>query len=277
MVVLGATCALAAGCAFDPRGTTAAGGDDDHGGMVDAAGLSTVDASPPPGGADAAPPPPPPPGTAGVLHCRRTAISPRLDGHLDDWPSPGGAQFDMTSAAQVLDKTALYLPSMAADVSCAHDGSNIYFAARVLDERRVVDSPNLYDDDAVLLYLDARGDANGVFAADDHEIVVRADNMWHDYAQGSAAVALDGQVLPGMLDQGFTVEIEISKASLGAGAVLPTQLGFDVALTDDDGFGAYAYGLWFLSSRPSCAACCPSSPGARAWCDTTTFGTLVLD
>jgi hypothetical protein len=278
MVVVAAVCALSVGCAFDPHGTRASGGDDDDDGRE----------------ADASAPPPPPPGTIdagpaevpdaaappvdgpGTLHCRRVTEPPLLDGQIDDWPLEGLSGFDMDSAAQIVDESLLYQASMAVEFRCAHDAQNLYFAVHVLDDQRVVDSTKLYDDDAAHIYLDARGDAAGAFAGDDHEIVVRADGQWHDYAEPPAPVGLTGSVLADRASEGFTIEIAIAKASLGA-SPLPARLGFDLALTDDDGLGSFAYGLWFLSERASCPGCCSSFAGTRAWCDTTTFGGLALD
>jgi hypothetical protein len=278
-MVSGAVCALGAGCAFDASGAQGAAGDDDSPGVPDAAVIeSHPDAMPPPPPLPDAGPTLPPPDPRGELHCPRVMTMPVLDGHLEDWPLVAETKgFEMGQAAQVLDESAFYTASMSASVRCLHDDQRIYFGVVVHDDHRVVDSTLLYDDDAVHFDLDARADAAGPYGTDDHEIVLRADGMYHDYAQGAAAVQLEGVVVTNGQSADFTVEIALPKTSLGATPPLPARLGFDVALTDDDGFGAYAYGLWFLSQRPVCATCCVNQGGARAWCDTTTFGGLVLE
>jgi hypothetical protein len=279
VVVLGAVCALGAGCAFDasgtPRGTL--GDDADVPLGADASVVTPADASPPPPPRPDAAPPPPPPDPRGELHCPRATTRPLLDGHLEDWPVAEMKAFDMAQADQI-DEGGFYSASMSASFRCAHDTDRLYFGVVVHDDRRVVDSQTLFDDDAVHFYLDGRADSSGPYGSDDHEIVLRADGMYHDYAQGAAAVQLEGVVVSGgNLSADFTIEIAILKSSLGVAGALPPRLGFDLGFTDDDGFGAYAYGLWFLSQRPSCAGCCTMTPDARAWCDTTTFGGLDLE
>lgn len=279
VMVSGAVCALGAGCAFDASGAQGAAGDDDSPGVPDAAVVEpTADAMPPPPPPADAAPTLPPPDPRGELHCPRVTTMPVLDGHLEEWPAAAETKgFDMAQAAQVLDESAFYSSSMSASVRCVHDDQRIYFGVVVHDDHRAVDSTALYDDDALLFYLDARGDASGPFGSDDHELVLRADGMYKDYSQGAAPAQLEGVVVSAAASADFTVEIALPKTSLGATGPLPGRLGFDVALTDDDGFGAYAYGLWFLSPRPNCATCCVNAGGARAWCDTTTFGGLVLE
>jgi Carbohydrate family 9 binding domain-like len=266
--VLGAVCMLGAACTFDPGGANQSYGGEPDAAMPPAPPVDAGEIVPTP---DAAPPAE----AHGQVHCRRVTSAPELDGRLDEWPQGGRAGFDMGHAAQ-LAPSAFYVPSMTVELRCAHDASQIYFAIHVTDDVRVVDSIDLLDDDGFSLYLDAHGDASGAFGEDDHDLVVRADGTWNDYASGAAHLTLDGVVLADPAADGFTAEIAIAKASLGTHGVLPAQLGFDLALTDDDGLGAFAYGLWFLSNRQSCTACCPASNPA-AWCDTTTYGSLLLD
>jgi hypothetical protein len=277
MVVLGAVCALGAGCAFDASGTPRTSeGDDDSPFGADASVAAPADANVPlPPLPDAAPPPPPP-DARGELRCPRATTRPVLDGQLEDWPAAEMKAFDMAQADQI-DEGGFYSASMSASIRCAHDAERLYFGVVVHDDHRVVDSSALYDDDAVHFYLDARADAAGPYGTDDHEIVLRADGMYHDYAQGAAAVQLEGVVVGNGPGADFTIEISILKTSLGGASPLPPRLGFDLGFTDDDGFGAHAYGLWYLSQRPSCPDCCTTTPDARAWCDTTTFGGLELE
>jgi hypothetical protein len=276
MVVLGAVCALGAGCAFDSSGAPrSAQGDDDSPSGADASVDPPADANVPlPPLPDAAPPPPI--DLRGELHCPRATSRPLLDGHLEDWPAAEMKAFDMAQAAQI-DEGAFYSASMSATIRCAHDDERLYFGVVVHDDRRVVDSTALYDDDAVHFYLDGHADASGPYGSDDHEIVLRADGQYHDYASGAAAVQLEGVVVTNGQSADFTIEIAVLKSSLGVAGALPPRLGFDIGFTDDDGFQAYAYGLWYLSSRPSCPGCCTTTPEARAWCDTTTFGGLQLE
>ncbi len=274
VLALGTACALGTGCAFDAVGADPGSGDDAPD-VADAPVADPSDAGFAPDSAPALPDAALP--EKGSLRCARTTVAPALDGTMGEWAAVPVESFAMASAAQLVDQTAGYVASMSVTFQCLHDAQNLYFAIRVQDDNLLVNSMQLYDDDAVHLYLDARGDATGAFGADDHELVIRSDAMYRDYGP-VAIVSLFGSIVSyAASTDDFDIEIGIAKSSLGADSPLPARLGFDLGISDDDGLGAFSYGLWHLADRPVCTSCCTDWPGVRAWCDTTTFGTLILE
>jgi len=255
-----------AACSFDASGI--GGGDGGAGGDADPAqpdgGPGATDGAP----ADAAV------AAAGTVISSRGA-SVVLDGNFDDWTDAPTYVFDIEDATDLHMGHPSYLSSAKLTFASQHDATYIYFAL-VLQDDLVVDAVHpLYDDDSVSIFLDAAGDAAGRFGADDHEIIIGSNGLYGDYASGGSAL-LDGVAVS--LSDGWSIEAGIRKDSLGI-APLPTRLGFDIAMNDDDGLGAAsfdAYGLWFLSERAPCATCCTGWDHPEAWCDTTTFGRLQL-
>jgi len=271
LALIGATLAGVGGCAFDPSGVAwdGAGGGPADGPTdtdIDAA-AGTPDARPPT--ADAAV------SGDGLLISRRTTVPPTLDANPSDWSQASWVGYAIADSALFAWRHTSYDDSAAIQFASLHDDQYIYFFFDVTDDLIRIDSTSLFEDDAVNIYIDAAGDRSGPYGADDHELVVDAAGTYDDYAVGAAPLTLSGQVM--QTGTGYRIELRISKTSLGA-SPLPSNLGFDVAITDDDGFGnsdSDCYGLWYVAARQHCTACC--SGGAQAWCDTSVFGRLVLE
>lgn len=266
-----------AACSFDGGGLAA-----DDGVDVDAAGDDAPDARP---GDDGAPPDAeipidgPPPSPAGVLHAEDAPAVVSLDGESAEFDAAGAATiaWNIQSGANYGTTHVNYQASARLELQALHDATNLYFFVRVTDAIEAIDSGgDIWDDDSVRIYLDAVNDGLGPYGADDHEIVIRADGMWGDYGPVGMSAALTGVAVAET--DGYTLELAITKASLSA--PLGTMLGFDALLVDDDGWGDSSldgYSSWFIAPPPHCATCCTSEDTAQPWCDTSTFGTLVLD
>jgi len=268
-----------AACRFDGGGIAPADdvgdddvGDDDSGG-VDADVTPPPDAAP--GHPDAMPPPQP---AAGLLIAKPAHGPVTLDGDDDEFDEAGAmaVTWPIQGAAIYQRESQSYVASAAARVAAIHDHDAIYFYVEVDDVVQQFDSSEVWNDDGVSLFLDVAGDASGIFGIDDHEIVVRGDGLWKDYGPGGALTALSGEAIPE--GGGYRMELRIAKDSLGA--TVGEDLGFDLLVTDDDGWNDNRYdalGVWFASSRPECETCCLNETQNMPWCDTTLFGTLRLD
>jgi hypothetical protein len=275
---LGAVALLGlAACSFDGGGLAA-----DDGANLDAAGDDAPDARP---GVDGAPPDAeiaidgPPPTVAGVLHAEDAPAVVTLDGERGEFDAAGAATiaWNIQDGANYGTTHASYTASARVELQALHDTSNLYFFVRVDDAIEAIDSgTDIWDDDSVRIYLDVANDGLGPFAADDHEIVIRADGMWADYGPVGTSAELTGVAVAET--GGYTLELRITKSSLSA--PVGSTLGFDVLLVDDDGWGNMSldgYSAWFVAPPPHCAACCTQETTAQPWCDTSTFGSLVLD
>jgi hypothetical protein len=272
LAAVGIACAA---CTFDASGEAAAGSPGDDGAADDDAN-SGADAGP--AQADATPPT-----RAGVADSSGAAIV--LDGDFADWDAIPSYGFAMATADHVHRPHASYVPSASVLFKTAHDAQFLYFAIVVQDDVliEVPEDPsptyNIYNDDSVSLYIDAAGDAAGPYGVDDKELVLSSTGYVAQYPSTtplSPTVQIDGAV--SKTDTGYAFEIGIDKATLGV-AVLPTSLGFSLAVNDDDGHGTDSYdaiGVWSWDDSAPCPTCCGSAEHADAWCDTTTLGRLNL-
>jgi hypothetical protein len=268
---------LAGACRFDGGGITS---DDD--GRIDGGGdddIAAIDGSPgapdamPDVELDAAPLPAP-----GTLTAPPTAGAVTIDGSNAEFVAAGAVPitYAIQNGQLYETSTASYAPSSTVTLSAIHDDDAIYFFARVVDSVYAVDSVAVWDDDGIMLFLDVLGDAAGPYSFDDHGLVVRADGEWSDYGPvGTSADLTAATVHPA---GSYSIEVSVAKSSLSA--TVGGSMGFDLGLTDDDGWSDSAYdasSLWFMSARPECATCCTDQTANQPFCDTTMFGTLILE
>lgn len=267
---------LLGGCRFDGGGLAG----DDFDAQVGDDDVAAPDADPGrPDAGDTAPDAnvAPTPGELVAPDATGTVTLDAIDTEFD----AAGAQpitFAIQNGALYETQSVQYTASSVVTLRAIHDSTAIYFFVEVTDSIVEVDSTEVWNDDGIALYLDAAGDAAGAFGADDHDLVVRADGMWDDFGPVGTAADLTGAVLQG--NGTFTIEVKVTKSSLGT--TVGDSMGFDLGLTDDDGWSSsvtYDYdasSLWFKSPRPECAGCCLTEATNQPWCDTTMFGTLIL-
>ena len=290
-----AAIALTAGCSFDASGLAGGAADPDASQPpppVDATRPGAPDAGDDDGDDDgrpdagAAPDAEPPELDAGDdddddargdLHAPYAQTPPVLDGDLGEWNARPAAVFDIADRAHEHDVHEDYESSATATTRAVHDDGHLYIAVEVQSDPNIVtDSFQLFEDDAMNVYLDGDNDRGGMYGQDDHAIVVRADGAWEDTAHSGTSGVEVGSEIDG---DGYAIEVKIPKSLLGNGPS-PDLVGFNFAITDDDGLGSSesdAYGLWILAEGPRCASCCQGvTDEPQAWCDTTMLGELSL-
>jgi len=270
-MVWAAVCACA-GCTFDSSGALpSAATDGGTAGAADARPLPP-DARPSALPDATARPDAAPVEQAGTVRARRGAID-MFDDSFADWGDAPVYSFDINSGMD-FHSVEGYSPSATLIFSSMHDAEFIYFALIVEDNQVLPAVHPMWEDDSIAIYLDAAGDGAGPFGGDDHEIIIGSDGPYRDYAPDPADAVLHGSTIA--TTNGYALEIGVRKDSLGVGT-LPGVIGFDIAIHDDDTDGDAAFGLWFRDSGPSCADCCTSFEHPEAWCDTTIFGSLILE
>ena len=263
---------VAAGCSFD---VSAVGG----GGSGDGDGSdgSRADGAPalPDGGLvvtpDAAAPDAQVESTASI-RCARTQVPPALDGApMGPWQEAAFIHFAASDGELVADAHPTYGFDAEVSLACLHDDENVYFFADVVDSQVIADSLSLREDDGVVIFLDGSGDRDGSYGEDDHALMVGAEAETLDYGPGDLVPA--GVVVAS--DAGYRIEIALDKPAIAA--TLPAELGFNLAIIDDDGKGNSdrdVFSLRHVPNPPACPRCCEGQ--AQPWCDTTQLGSLDL-
>lgn len=264
-------CVLAgAGCSFD-RSSFGGGG----GGGGDDGDLASADGAPPRpdgavSGADGAPPDAAVE-TASSISCRRTQVPPALDGAaMGPWSAATFIHFAAADGELIADVRPSYGFDAAVSLACLHDDENLYFFADVTDAEVVTDSLSLREDDGIVIFLDGAGDRDGSYDDDDHALMLGAEESW-DYGPGT----IDPAGTAVASDTGYRIEVAIDKVAITQ--ALGTQLGFNLAIIDDDGIGNSdrdVFSLRYVPDPPACPSCCDGQ--AQPWCDTRQLGTLEL-
>lgn len=260
---------LVGGCSFDSTAFGSGGG----GGDGDGAG---ADGAPPRPDGDVAVPDASAPdaqvASTASISCARTEVPPALDGApMGPWTSAVFIRFAASDGELVSDLHPNYAFDAEVSLACLHDDENLYFFADVLDSQLVTDSLSLREDDGVVIFLDGSGDRDGTYGEDDHALVIGAGAETWDYGPGDLVPA--GMVVAS--EGGYRVEIALDKPAITSS--LPEELGFNLAIIDDDGKGnddRDVFALRHVPNPPACARCCEGQ--AQPWCDTTVLGNLEL-
>lgn len=293
---LGLIVTAATGCRFEggagPGGGGGDGGDpggDGLPGFFDAG----IDAVPADAGPDGAPLPP-------GLFVRELpgdrVIT--LDGVIDpaEWAGIPAIVLDPRSTDLFIPTTE-YLTrggrnSVGLEVRIAWKPDAYYVAVRSTDDHLRTDRGPIRQDDAVGLYLNLDGDADGAVDAADYELVLRARNAADDHELvnlGEPLLVLDA-TRSAARDDGGALRLE-ARVPVGAGGVAPgpvdlATIGVSVVRWDDDNLDnpagprsdADATYLWFVGPS-ACETCCAAYPDGeeRPWCDTSVMTMGLLD
>ena len=145
------------------------------------------------------------------------------------------------------------------------DESALYLFARVKDDIRVNDSPIVWDDDALEVYLDPNHSRASAFdGIDDVQYLFRwGDGMVH-VSPSSAELTAGMTFATQPQGDGYLVEVSIPWSTLGVSPRPGTLLGLDVAILDDDDGGYVDSKVqWFGTQN-------------RAHLDPSTWATVVL-
>ena len=113
------------------------------------------------------------------------------------------------------------------------DSTYLYVAAQITDSTIRKDSTNLWDDDAIEIFIDSKHDRESVFNSDDRQIIV--DSNGNLFEQGGRSNGIQKAVQKNTA--GYTVELAIPWANLGLTAAENLSIGFDFANDDDDNGG----------------------------------------
>lgn len=240
---------------------------------ADAGPGSTVDASP--GSPDAPPTSEPdaaPTATAiGTLRSFPRTATLELDGQLDAaWQAQEFTTYAIADSQQ-FEALPDYDPDASLRMASLYDADHLYFFVEVTDDTLVNDSSAIYNDDSIEITLDGLGDRSGDFGQDDHWFVLGAESVYASL--GTAQIEIEGVIIPTTL--GYNIEFSVQRADVGP--INATNLGFSIAINDDDGQGGTgvdAYGVWYVPATPACSDCCGNV--SYPWCDTTRMGTLEL-
>ncbi len=262
-------CCLSAACAFQPGGVV----DDsrlDAAAVTDDAPAASIDArviDAPAVPTDAAV-------SEGVIRAAALTAAPLLDGVATELAASTRYAMDLATAANT-EFVAGYTPSMSAGLRVGHDATHLHLLFDVIEAKpHSGDSTSTWENDAITFYIDSADDRAGAYGADDHEVIIDYRPVYGIYpATNGADPTIQSVRLP--TAEGFTVEIRIAKATLGA--TLGARIGFAWGVIDDDGGGnADGYGLAYVRPAPRCASCCTAFSRAEAWCDTTMLGEIAL-
>lgn len=192
----------------------------------------------------------------------KTSTAPLVDGTIDAvWSNVNVPSITIN---KLVSGTVASATDLSGTFKTLWDNTYLYILGNITDNTKVNDSPEVYNDDAVEIFVDINNDKASTYGAND----VQYTFGWNDGTVISPNPT--GRITTGityaMLAQtgGYIFEARIPWTTLKGTPTVGQKLGFDFHINDDDdGDGRDAKIAWNSSSD-------------NAWQDPSLFGAVVL-
>ncbi|MBN1925139.1 MAG: lamin tail domain-containing protein [Prolixibacteraceae bacterium] len=165
------------------------------------------------------------------LQIPSTDTPPLIDGIMDDvWGTGNGYNLENYLAGSAVSST-----DFSAYFKTLWDADNLYVLVDVTDDVKIYDSGEVWQDDAVEVYIDINNDKQTSYGADDVQYSFR----WNDFSVYSNNGRTDGvQFSISGSTNGYLLEVSFPWETLGLNVPKAgDMLGFDVHVHDDDDGG----------------------------------------
>jgi hypothetical protein len=163
---------------------------------------------------------------AGMITCYKAPGAITVDGSLTE------AGWNITRG---FSKITTGLNNNTATFGVLWDNTYLYVGAKILDANLFSDSPNMWDDDAIEIYIDANNNRSATYDGKDNQILKSYNN-----SGVTTQFALTGlQHGWASIAGGYTMEFAIPWSQLGiTSPAAGLNIGFDIGNDDDDNGGA---------------------------------------
>lgn len=191
----------------------------------------------------------------------QTTSTINIDGNIDAaWAE--STPINLTQGVGAVDNPA----DLSANWRSSWDADNLYFLVDVQDETIVTDSgTQAWEDDVVVLYIDADNSRRGTYDSNDFELAFRVDDPSTVHVGLNSATDTTGVQFTILKNgSGYVAEVSVPWTTLGVTPAAGNNLGFEVHVGDDDDGGARdTTFVW-------------TDVGTLAFGDTSVFGKIEL-
>lgn len=188
-----------------------------------------------------------------IAYSARQTLSPiTVDGNLSE--SVWGAGIDTS-----VNKAVIGSPNNNVTFSALWTPTHLYVAVRVLDGTLYRETGNIWDDDAVEVYIDAENNG-GSYGANDRQYVKAYNTDTFSEINGNTSDVLQGWSL---VSGGYTIELGIPWSRIGVSPSANLTIGFDIGVNDDDNGGTRDHQQMWRGD-------------VNNWQSTANFGDLIL-
>jgi hypothetical protein len=168
-----------------------------------------------------------------------------VDGILSEYTGTGTA----IGQSHIVSGQMTSTSDISAIMHSAWTPTDLFIAIEVTDDTVKSDSANIYDDDAVEIYIDGKNDRTSTYGNDDLQIVIGSDGRILFARDGMAVAAPIGAKQMVKASQGgYIAEISIPFSALGISPATSARIGFDFGIDDDDDGGGPDAQLIYSSS-----------------------------
>lgn len=170
--------------------------------------------------------------TAPPYEIIKTPLAPTIDGIADEiWNNSSVLEIEATN---VIVGTVSNKEDLSGKAKFLWDNTNLYVFTTIIDNVKVNDSPNAYDDDAVEIYLDINNDKASTYGAND----VQYTFGWNDgttvgsLPSGRSTVGISYTALS--TTNGYIIEAKIPWSTVLGSPAINQFIGLDFMINDDD-------------------------------------------
>ncbi|HEY9047294.1 MAG TPA: sugar-binding protein, partial [Ohtaekwangia sp.] len=188
---------------------------------------------------------------AGVITCYQRVSTITVDGTLNE------SSWNVTRAVS---KNTVNTPNNTVTFGVLWDNTNLYIGVKVLDASLYNDSPDIWENDAVEIYIDANNNKLSTYDGRDNQFIKGYNN-----SALFAKLSVTGvQHAWAAISGGYSVELSIPWSQLNVTPANGITLGFDVGYDDDDNGGSReGQAVW--------------NGAVNNYENTSAFGSLVLN
>jgi uncharacterized protein YjdB len=161
----------------------------------------------------------------GTLTANKTASTITVNGQLTEtaW-----------QLNQSVGKTTVGSPNNTVTFGVLWDNTNLYIGAKIVDANLFADSPDVWNDDAIEVYIDANNNKLASYDGQDNQIIKNFNKSTVYTKLGITGLQHAWSAISG----GYSVELAIPWSQLGISApAAGTTIGFDLGYDDDDNGG----------------------------------------
>lgn len=166
----------------------------------------------------------------------KTPVPITIDGSIDaEWNS---AEVMPVSASKLLIGTIANSADLSGMFKALWDNTYLYILADINDDTRVNDSPDIYEDDGVEVYVDINNDKSQTYGANDAQYTFAWDNgtTVGVLPEGRSTTAITYSVVA--KTGGYIVEARIPWSTMQGNPSINQYMGIDFMINDDDDTGS---------------------------------------
>ena len=165
--------------------------------------------------------------------------APSIDGSLGDWDTRRFTSSATSAAHTEGSQSSPNTGDISVGFDFGWDSNFLYIAAEVTDDQSQSDSPNVWNDDSIEVYIDGDVDGDAGYDSNDHQYTATRDARFADRGSELEPSSRGIQLSVAEAGANWSLELAVPWSELGGSPSSGASLGLDLAYNDDDDGGEF--------------------------------------